>query len=256
MFFDSHAHYDDGRFDTDREALLESMQKKQVSYILNAASNTASSLRCIDLARKYDFIYASVGVHPHDAAEMTEKTIQLLKEYAVKPKVVAVGEIGLDYYYENSPRDAQQYWFRRQIQLAREIKMPIIVHTRDATQDTMKIVTEEKASEVGGVFHCYSGSVETAKQILEMGMYISIAGPITFKNATKAVEVVNMIPLDRLLIETDAPYLTPVPYRGKRNDSHFICYTAQKIADIKGVSIEEVAKQTMHNTFSLFGIKR
>ncbi len=256
MFFDSHAHYDDKRFDTDREALLESMQQKKVSYILNAASNTDSSLQGINLAKEYDFVYASVGVHPHDAAEITEETMQVLEEYIKQPKVVAVGEIGLDYYYDYSPRDVQQYWFRRQIQLARDVKKPIIIHMRDATQDTMNIVMEEKAFEVGGVFHCYSGSLEIAKQILQMGMYISIAGPITFKNATKAVEVVKAVPMDRLLIETDAPYLTPAPYRGKRNDSSFIHYTAQKVADIKGISIEEVAKQTMQNTFSLFGIKR
>lgn len=254
MFFDSHAHYDDQRFDVDREILLEGMQQKGVSYILNAASNIASSLECINLSKQYEYIYASVGVHPHDVKDITEECMELLEELACQEKVVAIGEIGLDYYYDHSPREVQKYWFRRQIRLAKNVNLPIIIHNRDAHRDTMEIIVSEDIRSVGGVFHCYSGSWEMAQQILELGMYISIGGPVTFKNASKSVQVVKNIPMDRLLIETDAPYLTPVPHRGKRNDSTYLRFTAEKIAKIKGMTVEDVARQTMENTKKLFGI--
>lgn len=254
MFFDSHAHYDDRRFDVDREILLESMKQKGVSYILNAASNIATSLECINLAENYDFIYASVGVHPHDVGDISENAMGLLADLAKNPRVVAVGEIGLDYYYDHSPREVQRYWFRRQIQLAKELDLPVIIHNRDAHADSMEIVTSEDISSIGGVFHCFSGSWEMAKKLLEMGIYISIAGPITFNNAVKSIEVVKNLPIDKLLIETDCPYLTPIPYRGKRNDSTYIRYTAEKIAEIKGITVEEVAERTMENTKRLFRI--
>ncbi|MBZ4646114.1 MAG: TatD DNase family protein [Petroclostridium sp.] len=254
MFFDSHAHYDDRRFDVDREILLESMKQKGVSYILNAASNIATSLECINLAENYDFIYASVGVHPHDVGDISENAMGLLADLAKNPRVVAVGEIGLDYYYDHSPREVQRYWFRRQIQLAKELDLPVIIHNRDAHADSMEIVTSEDISSIGGVFHCFSGSWEMAKKLLEMGIYISIAGPITFNNAVKSIEVVKNLPIDKLLIETDCPYLTPIPHRGKRNDSTYIRYTAEKIAEIKGITVEEVAERTMENTKRLFRI--
>lgn len=255
MFFDSHAHYDDRRFDEDREVLLNNMQQNNISYILNAAADIDSSRKCIKLAEKYDFIYASVGVHPHNAAEMTEDTIDLLKDLANAPKVVAIGEIGLDYYYNHSPKDVQKHWFRRQIQLAKALDMPVIIHNRDAHADVMDIVTSEDISSIGGVFHCYSGSWEMAQKIISMGIHISIGGPVTFKNAVKSLEVVKKLPMDQLLIETDCPYLTPVPHRGKRNDSTYMRFTAQKIAEIKGVSLEAVARQTMENAKKLFGIE-
>jgi len=254
MLFDSHAHYDDERFDEDRDILLQEMPEKGISCILNAASNLSSSRACIELAKKYSFIYAAVGVHPHDLEEMTEDSVNEIKKLAEEDKVVAIGEIGLDYYYENSPRDLQKYWFRRQLQLAKQIDLPVIIHDRDAHADCMQIVKEEDISKNGGVFHCYSGSWEMARQLLEMGLYISIAGPVTYNKNVKTVEVVKNIPLDKLLIETDSPYLTPVPHRGKRNDSTYVRYVAEKIAEIKGISLEQVASQTMDNAKRLFRI--
>ncbi|NLY42735.1 MAG: TatD family hydrolase [Clostridiaceae bacterium] len=254
MFFDSHAHYDDERFDEDRDTLLKGMPGKGISYILNAASNIDSSKECIRLAEKYDFIYAAVGVHPHDAATLDDNSFQLIAEMAKSPKVVAIGEIGLDYYYDYSPREVQKYWFRKQIQLARELGLPVIIHNRDAHADSLEIVASEDISTVGGVFHCFSGSWEMAKRLLNMGIYISVGGPVTFKNAVKVVEVVKNIPLDRLLIETDCPYLTPVPHRGKRNDSTYIGYVAEKIGEIRGISTEKVAEITLENARRLFKI--
>ncbi len=252
MFFDSHAHYDDKRFDEDRDELLKGLQGQGVSFALNVASNIASSLDCIQLAKQYDFIYASVGVHPHDVDSMTENALSLLEELAGFDKVVAIGEIGLDYYYDHSPRDMQKYWFRKQIQLAKKLNLPVIIHDRDAHADSLSIVMDEDISNIGGVFHCYSGRWEMAQKLIDMGIYISIAGPITFKNANKTVEVVKNLPMDKILIETDAPYLTPVPFRGERNDSGYMKFTAEKIAEIKGITIEEVARHTMENAKKLF----
>ncbi len=252
MFFDSHAHYDDKRFDEDRDELLEGLQKQGVSFVLNVASNIASSLDCIQLAKQYDFIYASVGVHPHDVDGMTENALSLLEELAGYDKVAAIGEIGLDYYYDHSPRDMQKYWFRKQIQLAKQLNLPVIIHDRDAHADSLSIVMDEDISDIGGVFHCYSGSWEMAQKLIDMGIYISIAGPVTFKNAKKTVEVVKNLPIDKMLIETDAPYLTPVPFRGERNDSVYMRFTAEKIAEIKGIPLEEVAHHTLENAKKLF----
>ncbi|WHH57058.1 TatD family hydrolase [Petroclostridium sp. X23] len=254
MFFDSHAHYDDERFDIDREKLLDGMKNAGVDYVLNAAANVISSKECIKLAGRYDFIYASVGVHPHDVEEMHEETIEELAELSTEPKVVAVGEIGLDYYYDHSPRETQKYWFRKQIQLAKRLNLPVIIHNRDAHADTMEIAVSEDISTIGGVLHCFSGSWEMAKKLLDMGIYISIAGPITFNNVVKSVEVVKNMPMNRMLIETDSPYLTPVPHRGKRNDSTYMRYTAERIAELKGIRVEEVAEKTTENAKRLFRI--
>ncbi|MDK2801295.1 MAG: TatD DNase family protein [Clostridiales bacterium] len=254
MFFDSHAHFDDERFNRDRETLLQNMQQKGVRYILNAASDIDTSQKCVELTEKYDFIYASVGVHPHNVAGITENDMQLLMHLSKHSKVVAIGEIGLDYYYDHSPREEQKYWFRRQIQLAKQLNLPVIIHNRDAHADSMEIIQAEDISTIGGVIHCFSGSWEMAKKLIAMGIYISIAGPITFKNAVKSVEVVKNLPMDKILIETDSPYLTPVPYRGKRNDSSYIKYVAEKIAEIKGLTVKEVAQKTMENAKRLFKI--
>jgi len=254
MFFDSHAHYDDERFDEDRDTLLEGMPQKGVSYIINAASDIPSSQECIRLANKYPFIFAAVGVHPHEVSQLTEESITAIEALAKEEKVVAIGEIGLDYYYDYSQRELQKHWFRKQLQLAKRIKLPVIIHDRDAHGDCMQIVKEEDISQIGGVFHCYSGSWEMARQLLDMGVYISVAGPVTFNNNVKTVEVVQKAPLDKLLIETDSPYLTPVPHRGKRNDSAYVRYVAEKIAQIKNISVEQVAKQTLDNAKRLFNI--
>ncbi|NLI57374.1 MAG: TatD family hydrolase [Clostridium sp.] len=254
MFFDSHAHYDDKRFDNDREEIIKDAFDNGVSYILNASSSRQSVAKSIFLANEFENVYAAIGIHPHDAKDMDEDFLQELKSHAKNQKVVAVGEIGLDYHYDFSPRDVQKFWFKKQIDLAKDLKLPIIIHDREAHQDILDIVKNEKASDVGGVFHCFSGSVEMAREVLNNNFHISLAGPITFKNAKKAVEVAEYVPIDRLLIETDSPYLTPEPFRGKRNYSAFVKFVAEKIAEIKGMELEEVAQKTTSNAKRLFKI--
>ncbi len=255
MLFDTHAHYNDQRFEEDRHEIIRNAHEEGVSYILNASSDIPSISFSVSLSQEYDFVYAAVGVHPHNAAEIDESLLETLKEYAKMPKTVAIGEIGLDYYYDNSPREIQKYWFARQIGLAKSLNLPIIVHDRDAHEDVMNIIKAEDAKAVGGVMHCFSGSVEMARDLLDMNFYISIGGPVTFKNAKKAIEAVKYVPMDRLLIETDSPYLTPEPFRGKRNYSGYVGLVAEKIAGIKGVTFEEIAEITTNNAKRLFGIK-
>ena len=255
MYFDSHAHFDDERFDEDRESLLMSLQKeKNVDFILNPGVDLERSKKAVALAEQYDFIYAGVGFHPHDVEGMTEQDIKELEELAQYKKVVAIGEIGLDYYYDHSPRELQKHWFIKQIELAKRIKKPIIVHDRDAHGDTLRILKETYAEEVGGVLHCFAGSVEMAEECNKMGFYIGVGGVVTFKNARKLIEVVEKTPIEWLLIETDAPYLTPEPHRGKRNDSSYLAYVVEKIAQVKGCSIEDVSRITKENVKRLFGI--
>lgn len=259
MFFDSHAHYDDDRFDEDRHELLSNMSKNKVDYIVNAAADITSSNEGIQLAQRYSFMYTAVGVHPHSVDELGKEdagqaTIDLLEGLAKNPKVVAIGEIGLDYYYEHSPREVQRTWFNRQMELAKKAGLPIIVHSREAAQETFDMIRESGLN--AGVIHCFSGSAEMAKEYIKLGFYIGIGGTVTFSNARKTVEVVEQIPLESIVIETDCPYLTPMPYRGKRNDSTYLTYIAKRIADIKNVSIEEVASITSKNARDLFGIKR
>jgi TatD DNase family protein len=252
MFFDTHAHYDDRRFNDDREELLDSMPKSGVSLILNSGSSLRSSKFGIQLADKYPFIYASVGVHPHDAKSMNDETVFELEKLLSHPKAVAVGEIGLDYHYDFSPRDVQKLRFREQMELARKLSKPVIIHEREALVDTLEIIREYK--ELSGVFHCFSGSWDTAKIILDMGWYLSFTGVITFKNARKALEVIEKMPANRLLIETDAPYLAPEPKRGRRNSSLYLPYICQKVADVRGLSIEEAATITTENGKRFFRI--
>lgn len=255
MLFDTHAHLDDKKFDDDREQVIEECKADGISLILNSASNISSSLKAIGLAKKYDFIYASVGVHPHDVKDMENDTIQVLRELAANPKVRAIGEIGLDYHYDYSPREVQRKRFAEQIQLAKDLKLPIIVHDRESHEDTMEILKKTNAKECGGILHSFSGSVEMARECLKLGFYLSISGPITFKNNRKTIEVVKEIPLDMLLIETDSPYLTPEPFRGKRNNPRYVKHVAEKIAEIKEISFEEVAAKTMENGKRVFRIE-
>lgn len=252
MFFDTHAHYDDKRFNDDLDELLASMSKNNVDYIVNAAADISSARKGIELAKKYPFIYAAVGVHPHNVDRLKEDAIESLENLSQHSKVVAIGEIGLDYYYEHSPRDIQKIWFKNQMDLAKKLGLPIIVHSRDAAAETFEMVKQSGLKD--GVIHCYSGSVEMAKEYTKLGFYIGIGGTVTFKNARKPVEVVREIPLESIVIETDCPYLTPMPHRGKRNDSTYLQYIAQKIADIKGISIEDVARVTSKNAKTLYGI--
>ncbi len=255
MLIDSHAHLDDSKFDKDRENIIESFEKNGISLIINPGDDLSSSIRAVNLAEEYEKIYAAVGVHPHSAKDINKSTLEILKSFANREKVVAIGEIGLDYYYDNSPRDIQKKWFVEQIKLAKEVNLPIIIHSRDAQQDTFDILKAEQDGNLKGVLHCYSGSVEMAREYLKLGFYISFAGPVTFKNARVLKEVAKDIPLDKMLIETDSPYLTPEPHRGKRNEPIYVRFVAGTIADIKGISFEEVAKATGENTKRLFRIK-
>ncbi len=254
MLFDSHAHYDDEKFDADRHEILKGVFESGVSRIVNAASDIDSARKSIDLAIKYDGIYASVGVHPHYAEQMNEETLKELEKLASAEKVVAIGEIGLDYYYANSDREKQRYWFARQIDLALRLKLPIIVHNRDANRDTLDIIISQNARDAGGVFHCYSGSVEMLSEVLDNNFYISVGGIVTFKNAKKIIDVVRYVPVERLLVETDCPYLAPEPFRGKRNDSGKLRYIVEKIAEIKETSFADIAERTYANACELFRI--
>ncbi len=255
MFFDSHAHLDDRKYDHDRHEMLMRAREKGVSYIVNIGYDIPSSRRSVSLANNYDFIYAAVGIHPHDAAEAGEESLAELRHLAKNPKVVAIGEMGLDYYRNLSPREIQQEIFRRQIRLAIDLRKPVVIHDRDAHGDVMRILKEENAALAGGIMHCFSGSLEMARECLKMGFYISVAGPVTFDNARRLREISVEIPLDRLLIETDAPYLTPEPHRGKRNESAYVVHVAERIAQLRGIPLEEVAEATTANAKRLFRIE-
>lgn len=252
MYIDSHAHLDDRKFDRDRHEMLMLAREQGVTAIINVGYDIFSSRRSVALAEEYDFIYAAVGIHPHDAKDADDNILAELKKLAAHPKVVAIGEMGLDYYRDLSPRDIQQVIFRRQIGLAKETRLPIIVHDRDAHEDVIKILKEEEAGDGGGVLHCFSGSWEMAVECIKMGFYISIAGPVTFHNAHRLKEIAMRVPQDRLLIETDAPYLTPEPHRGKRNESSFVLYVAAEIARLRGVTAAELGALTAENTRKLF----
>jgi len=254
MLFDSHAHYNDDRFSADRDEVLSGMQDNNVGLIMNACSSIDEIEDILKTVEKYPFMYGSVGVHPHEVGNMSDKDIDILKKYASHDKIKAIGEIGLDYYYDNSPRDIQKKWFARQIELAKEVNLPIIIHDRDAHADTMDILKACNAQACGGVFHCYSGSSQMAKQILDMGLYIAFGGSLTFKNAKMPKESARYVPLDKILLETDCPYLAPEPFRGKRNSSLFMYRVAEEIALIKGVSVQEVERATFENAKRCFRI--
>ena len=253
MLFDTHAHMDDQAFREDRKALLDSYPQQGIGLIMNPGCSLASSRNVDKLTREYDFLYGAVGSHPDVADEVNEA---VLEEYRMlckqNPKIKAIGEIGLDYHYEDIPRDIQKKAFRMQMELARELNLPVIVHERDAHEDGMKIV--EEFPDVTGVFHCYSGSYEMAKWLIARGWYIGFTGVLTFKNARKAIEVAGQIPLDRIVLETDCPYMAPEPFRGKRNDPGKIYRMAEKLAEIRGLSLEEIQAITMENGRRLYGI--
>ena len=254
MLIDSHVHLDDSQFDEDREAVIDSLRENNLELVINVGADMESSKRAVELSEKYDMIYAAVGVHPHDAKAVDEDTIEALRELSKAPKVIAIGEIGLDYHYDNSPRDTQKKWFRRQIKLAKELDLPIIVHDREATKDTLDIITEEHDGKLRGVIHCFSSSVEVAEQYIKLGFFISLGGPVTFKNAKMPKMVATEVPLESLLIETDSPYLAPVPFRGKRNDPTKVRYVAETIANLKEISYERLVEATNKNTKRLFNI--
>ena len=253
MLFDTHAHMNDPAFDEDREQVLLSLKDKGVDFMMNVGCCLESSKDCIAMAEQYPFVYASVGSHPDSADEVTEEVIEKYRKMAAHPKVKAIGEIGLDYYYETIPREKQIQAFRMQMELARELGMPVIVHERNAHDDGMRVVKEFK--DVTGVFHCYSGSAEMARQLVNMGWYIGFTGVLTFKNARKAVETAQSIPLDRIVLETDCPFMAPEPFRGKRNDPGYLYRMAEQLAQIRGISLEEVAQATTANAKRLYRIE-
>lgn len=253
MYFDTHTHLDDEKFDQDRELVIENLKKEGVSLAVNVGADLTSSKNSIALAEQYDFIYAAVGVHPNEVGEMQDEDLETLADMAKHEKVVAVGEIGLDYHYDEPGRDVQKLWFEKQLRLAQTLNMPFVVHDRDAHQDTLELL--KKVGYYNGVMHCFSGSCEMAKILLDLGFYISIAGQVTFKNAPKVKEVAKMVPADRLFIETDSPYLTPEPHRGERNNSANVKFTCAKIAELKGICAEELAKVTLENGKKFYGIR-
>lgn len=253
IFYDTHAHYDDGRFDSDRETLLPELYRQGIGLINTIGTDIPSSRASIALAEQYPFIYAVVGGWPGNVGDMTEQDLEEYRTMASHEKVVAIGEIGLDYYYDDVPREIQKHWFDRQMALAAELSMPVVVHDRDAHGDCMDMV-RKWAGQVKGVFHCFSGSAEMAVELTKLGWYVSFTGVVTFKNARRALEAVAAVSTDRIMIETDAPYLAPVPYRGRRNHSGYVPEVAKKIAEIKGLSLEEVARITTENGKRFFRI--
>ena len=250
--FDSHAHYTDKAFNDDRENMLGSLKESGICGVINCGADLLSSEKSVALSEKYDYIYCACGVHPEEVDGLPDNYIDILRNMAQNEKCVAIGEIGLDYYWRQDNKELQKKVFEEQILLAKELGLPIIVHDREAHEDTLAILKKHKPK---GVLHCFSGSVETAKEILKLGMYIGLGGAVTFKNAKKPVEVAEMLPLDRLLLETDCPYMAPVPMRGKRNYSAYIEYVAEKIGEIKNLDPQTVTDQATENTKVLFGIE-
>jgi len=254
MIFESHAHYDDAAFDEDRKEVLLLMPENGVSHVVNAASSVKSLGEIEDMMEEYSYVYGTAGIHPDDVGDLNEEVYQRLEKLCKLEKIVAVGETGLDYYWDKEKHDVQKKWFERQVELARGEKLPVIIHSRDAAADTLDMAKALKIGEVGGEVHCFSYGIEMAREYLNMGLYIGIGGVVTFKNAKKLKEVAEYVPLENILLETDCPYLAPVPYRGKRNTSLLIPYIAEEIARIKGVSTEEVLNVTHANAMKLFGL--
>lgn len=252
---DSHAHYNDEQFDHDRDEIIRRAVESGVTHIINAGSNISSSRMSIELSKRHEAVFAAVGVHPHEASSCGEDTIETLKTLASAPKVAAIGEIGLDYHYDYSPRETQREWFAKQLELALELNMPVIIHDREAHRDVLDAVKAFKSDGIRGVFHCFSGGVEMAREVLNLGFHIGIGGPLTFRNAKKPAEVIRFAPMDRILIETDCPYLAPEPYRGKRNWSGYLPAVIEKIASIKDIDYNEVERLTAENAISLFNLR-
>ena len=256
MIFDTHAHYDDEAFEEDRDVLLKQLPEQGIGRVVNIGSSLSACRRTVELMNRYEYIYGALGIHPCECQALTEADIEWLKDQCHQEKCVAVGEIGLDYYWDEPDREVQKKWFRRQLQLAREVGLPVVVHSREAAKDTIEIMKEEKAGEIGGVIHCFSYTKESAEIFLNMGFYIGIGGVLTFKNGRVLKEAAEYIPMDRIVLETDAPYLAPEPNRGKRNSSLNLPYVVQALAQIKGVSMQEIERITWENACALYGLGR
>ena len=253
MIFDTHAHYDDKQFDPDRDELLRSMETLEVGTIVNVGASLDSCRRALELVGQYPFLYAAVGVHPDETGELNEETFAELKSWCLQDKVAAVGEIGLDYYWNTQPHAVQKEWFIRQLKLAGELGLPVNIHSRDAAEDTFQIM-KKHGKGLKGIIHCFSGSRELAEEYVKLGFHIGVGGVVTFKNGKKLKQVVETVPLTRIVLETDAPYLSPEPYRGKRNHSGYLKYVAKEIAGLKGVTYEEVVRQTEANAREVYGL--
>lgn len=255
MIFDTHAHYDDEAYDEDRESLFDDMRKRGLEYIVNIGASIGSTKKTLELAEKYPFIYGAVGVHPSETKELTSEDMEWLKTAAQNKKAVAIGEIGLDYYWPEPDRETQKKWFQEQLKLAREVNLPVVIHSRDAAKDTLDILKAWDEHKTKGVIHCFSYTWELVREYLSMGYYFGIGGVLTFKNGKKLVEAVKYMPMDRILLETDCPYLAPEPYRGKRNRSDYIYYVADKLSELKGLSRDEILEITDRNAKEFYGIR-
>jgi len=250
--FDSHAHYDDGAYAHDRDAILASLVVKGVEYVVNVGSSLRSLSWVVDLTKKHEHVYGAIGIHPDDTNQLNDDIFAKMSKLCDYEKIVAVGEIGLDYYWDSTPRDVQRHWFVKQIELAKKKNLPIIVHSREATADTFEVIKETDAVQVGGVIHCFSSSAEMAAKYVDLGFYIGVGGVVTFKNGKKLKDVVDHIPIESILLETDCPYLAPTPFRGKRNDSTLIQYIAEAVGKIKGISTDDVIRITNENAKRMF----
>lgn len=255
MIFETHAHYDDDSYDSDRDSIIRLLKEEGIAPVINIGASLTSTASSVDLAHKYDHVYAAVGVHPSDCADLDDKDIEWLKSLCSDPRVVAIGEIGLDYHYDEPDREIQKKWFIRQLQLARETDLPIVVHSRDAAADTLDILKKEEFRGMRGVIHCFSYSPEIANEYVSMGYHIGIGGVVTFKNGRKLQEIAGTIPLKNIVIETDCPYLAPEPYRGRRNSSAYLTYVIEKIAALRNTGYEEIEKATYENAAALFGVR-
>jgi TatD DNase family protein len=252
MIFDTHAHYDDEQFDIDREEILNSMKDNGIEGIVNVGADMKTSEQTFELTKQFPFVYGAVGVHPNSTMELDEEKIERLRELARMPKIVAIGEIGLDYYWDEPDHNTQKRWFDRQMELAKEVKLPIIIHSRDAAKDTLDMMKAAHAGDISGVIHCFSYSVEMAREYLNMGFFLGIGGVVTFKNARRLKEVVEYAPMESIVLETDCPYLAPEPNRGKRNSSIYLPNVVEEIARIKGIDTEQIIEITRQNAMRLY----
>ena len=252
MIFETHAHYNDDAFLEDREEIFAQFPEKGIGPVVNIASDLKSIEECLDLAHRYPFMYCALGIHPSDCGPLTEDLLEEIRGKLADPRVAAVGEIGLDYYWDSAAREAQRYWFEAQMAMARDAQLPVVIHSREAAQDTLALMKKHRAEEIGGVVHCFSYSAEIAREVVKMGFFIGIGGVVTFKNAKKLREVAEKIPIENIVLETDCPYLAPVPFRGKRNSSLNLPYIAEGIAKIKGMETEEVIACTAQNAYRLY----
>lgn len=255
MIFETHAHYDDDAYNSDRDSLIRLLKEEGIAPIVNVGASLTSTENTVKLAHEYDHVYAAVGVHPSDCEDLTEDDIKRLKILCQDPKVVAIGEIGLDYHYDSPGKVVQKKWFERQLRLAKEVTLPIIVHSRDAAADTLEIISREEFRGMRGIIHCFSYSLEIAREYVKMGYHIGIGGVVTFKNGRKLQEIAGSIPLENIVVETDCPYLAPEPYRGRRNSSAYLTYIIERIASLRNAEYEEIERATYENAAALFGVR-